>query len=116
MLWLTKAAAAIEAVCTPVCLPSPRTPLTTLLIGRIGREAGLPPGVLNVIAGDAAVGVRATDRPDVDRISFTGSVPVGTAILRQAAAHITNVTLELGGKSANVVLPRFAVNDAAVRP
>src|ERR1700753_424963 len=115
MLWLTKAAAAIEAVCTPVCLPSPRTPLTTLLIGRIGREAGLPPGVLNVIAGDAAVGVRATDRPDVDRISFTGSVPVGTAILRQAAAHITNGTLELGGQADKIVPPGFEFTEAAVR-
>jgi len=88
MLGLNKAAAAMAAGCTTVWIPSPRTPLTTLLIGRIGREAGLPPGVLNVIAGDAAVGVRATDRSDVDRISFTGSVGVGASILSQAAPHI----------------------------
>ena len=71
--------------------------------------------MLNVIHGDAAVGVRATDRPDVDRISFTGSVGVGASILSQAAPHITNVTLELGGKSANIVLPGFEFTEWAVR-
>jgi acyl-CoA reductase-like NAD-dependent aldehyde dehydrogenase len=114
MLGLNKAAAAVAAGCTTVWIPSPRTPLTTLLIGQIAVDAGLPPGVLNVVAGGPQVGIRATDRPDIDRISFTGSVEVGSAILRQAAAHITNVTLELGGKSANILLPGLELTETAV--
>jgi aldehyde dehydrogenase (NAD+) len=114
MLGLNKVGAALAAGCTHVWLPSPRTPLTTLRIGQVGVESGLPAGVLNVIAGGPEVGARASDRPDVDRVSFTGSVAVGKEIMRQASNHITGVTLELGGKSANIVMPGTELSEKAV--
>jgi aldehyde dehydrogenase (NAD+)/betaine-aldehyde dehydrogenase len=111
-----KVGAALAAGCTVVLTPSPRTPLATLALGEIGREAELPPGVLNVIAGGPEVGIRATNRPDVDRVSFTGSVAVGSAVMRQASANLTNVILELGGKSANIVLPGYELTEESVAP
>ena len=100
-----KIAPALAAGCTVVVLPSPQTPLTTLLFGKLLREAGVPDGVINIVVGEEDVGRALTEHPDVDKISFTGSVPVGSAVMRQAASQITGVVLELGGKSASIVLP-----------
>ncbi|MEU7695716.1 aldehyde dehydrogenase family protein [Microbispora hainanensis] len=109
-----KFGAALAAGCTVVILPSPRTPLTTLFLGELIREADLPPGVMNVIIGQADVGKRLSSHPGVDKVSFTGSDTVGAQIMAQAADTLKDVTLELGGKSPNIVLPGVDVKKIAV--
>jgi acyl-CoA reductase-like NAD-dependent aldehyde dehydrogenase len=109
-----KFGAALAAGCTVVLLPSPRTPLTTLLLGELVREAGLPSGVMNVVLGGADVGAHLSGHPGVDRVSFTGSDGVGAKIMSQAAANLTGVTLELGGKSPSIVMPDVDVSTIAV--
>ncbi|MFE9097324.1 aldehyde dehydrogenase [Streptomyces sp. NPDC007264] len=102
-----KVAPALAAGCTVVLKPSEWSPLSALLLGRIGTEAGLPPGVLNVVTGDgptagSALGLHA----DVDVLAFTGSTAVGRHFLRYAAdSNLKRVWLELGGKSPNIILP-----------
>ncbi len=113
-LAIFKFGAALAAGCTVVLLPSPRTPLTTLLLGELIREAELPPGVMNVVIGNADVGKRLSSHPGVDRVSFTGSDCVGAQIMAQASETLKGVTLELGGKSPNIVLPGVNVHDIAV--
>lgn len=113
-LAIFKFGAALAAGCTVVLLPSPRTPLTTLFLGELLREADLPPGVMNVIVGGADVGRRLSSHPGVDRVSFTGSDTVGAQIMAQAAAGLKGVTLELGGKSPSIVLPGVDVGAIAV--
>jgi len=77
--------------------------------------AGLPPGVLNVVPGfGKTAGAALVDHPDVDKITFTGSPVVGRQILRGAAGNLKRVTLELGGKSANIIFPDADI-DAAVK-
>lgn len=109
-----KFGAALAAGCTVVLLPSPRTPLTTLFLGDLIKEAGLPPGVMNVIVGGVDVGQQLSSHPGVDRVSFTGSDTVGAAIMAQAAQNLTGVTLELGGKSPSLVMPDVDVHKVAV--
>jgi len=109
-----KFGAALAAGCTVVLLPSPRTPLTTLFLGDLLNEAGLPPGVMNVIVGGADVGRQLSSHRGVDRVSFTGSDGVGAAIMAQAAQNLTGVTLELGGKSPSIVMPDVDVHKIAV--
>jgi aldehyde dehydrogenase (NAD+)/betaine-aldehyde dehydrogenase len=109
-----KFGAALAAGCTVVLLPSPRTPLTTLFLGELVREAQLPPGVMNVVIGNVDVGQRLSSHPGVDRVSFTGSDAVGARIMAQAADGLKGVTLELGGKSPSVVLPGVDVRQIAV--
>ncbi|MET7392842.1 aldehyde dehydrogenase family protein [Dactylosporangium sp. NPDC005572] len=109
-----KFGAALAAGCTVVLLPSPRTPLTTLFLGELAREAELPPGVFNVVIGGADVGRRLSSSPGVDRVSFTGSDGVGAQIMAQAAQGLKGVTLELGGKSPSIVLPGVDVRRVAV--
>ncbi|WP_432590003.1 aldehyde dehydrogenase [Streptomyces sp. HD1123-B1] len=102
-----KVAPALAAGCTVVLKPSERTPLSALLLGRLATEAGLPPGVLNVVTGDGPTAGRALGlHPDVDVVAFTGSTPVGRHFLRYAAdSNLKRVWLELGGKSPNIILP-----------
>jgi acyl-CoA reductase-like NAD-dependent aldehyde dehydrogenase len=102
---LMKLAPALAAGCTVVLKPAPTTPLEALLLGEVADEAGLPPGVLNVITGDIAASQALTTHPAVDVISFTGSDAVGRLVYAQAAASLKKVILELGGKSASIVLP-----------
>ena len=109
-----KFGAALAAGCTVVLLPSPRTPLTTLFMGELIREADLPPGVMNVVIGNADVGQRLSSHPGVDRVSFTGSDAVGALIMAQAADNLAGVTLELGGKSPSIVMPDVDVSSIAV--
>lgn len=104
-LAIFKFGAALAAGCTVVLLPSPRTPLTTLWLGELFREAEIPAGVINVVLGGPEVGQHLTGHPLVDRVSFTGSDAVGAKIMEQAAAGLKGVTLELGGKSPNILLP-----------
>jgi acyl-CoA reductase-like NAD-dependent aldehyde dehydrogenase len=113
-LAIFKFGAALAAGCTVVLLPSPRTPLTTLFLGELIRESELPPGVMNVVIGNADVGQWLSSHPGVDRVSFTGSDVVGARIMAQAAAGLKGVTLELGGKSPSIVLPGVDVADIAV--
>lgn len=105
LLAISKIGSALAAGCTTVLLPSARTPLTTMLLGRYVAEADLPPGVVNVITGDVDVARRLTESAKVDRVSFTGSSGVGRHVMRQAADNLTGVMLELGGKSPLLVLP-----------
>jgi acyl-CoA reductase-like NAD-dependent aldehyde dehydrogenase len=114
MLAGSKIGAALAAGCTTVLLPSPRTPLTSLMLGEMALEAGLPPGVLNVLVGGPDVGAAMTSRHDVDRVSFTGSLEIGQQIMRQCVEHVTGVVLELGGKSPDIVLPDFALDAESV--
>ncbi|MCD7441014.1 aldehyde dehydrogenase [Streptomyces lincolnensis] len=102
-----KVAPALAAGCTVVLKPSENSPLSALLLGRIATEAGLPPGVLNVVTGDGPVTGRALGlHPDVDVLAFTGSTAVGRHFLRYAAdSNLKRVWLELGGKSPNIILP-----------
>ena len=112
-LGIFKWGAALAAGCTAVVLPSPRTPLTTLWLGDLTREAELPPGVLNFVIGGPEVGQHLSSHPGVDRVSFTGSDGVGARIMQQAAAGLKGVTLELGGKSPNIVLEGVDVKPIA---
>jgi betaine-aldehyde dehydrogenase len=106
-----KVAPALAAGNTIVLKPAELTPLTSLELERIALEAGLPAGVLNVVAGPGSVcGQRLVEHPDVAKVAFTGSTEVGRGIAAAAAGTIKRVTLELGGKSANVV---FADADLA---
>ncbi|MGJ5893379.1 aldehyde dehydrogenase PuuC [Streptomyces sp. V2] len=102
-----KVAPALAAGCTVVLKPSENAPLSALLLGRLALEAGLPPGVLNVVTGDGPRAGRALGlHPDVDVLAFTGSTAVGRHFLRYAAdSNLKRVWLELGGKSPNIVLP-----------
>jgi acyl-CoA reductase-like NAD-dependent aldehyde dehydrogenase len=99
-----KAAPALAAGNTVVLKPAELTPLTAIELEKIALEAGLPEGVLNVVPGPGSVcGRRLVEHPDVAKIAFTGSTEVGRGIAEGAAGTIKRVTLELGGKSANVI-------------
>ena len=113
LLNLAKITPALLAGCTLVLKPSPFTPYSALLFGAAAEEAGLPPGVLNIITGGAEVGTLLTTHPDVDLVSFTGSEGVGAAIMAQAAPTLKRVHLELGGKSALIVRADADVERAA---
>jgi acyl-CoA reductase-like NAD-dependent aldehyde dehydrogenase len=109
-----KVAPALAAGNTVVLKPAELTPLTALELERIALDAGLPEGVLNVVAGPGSVcGQRLVEHPDVAKIAFTGSTEVGRRIARGAAETIKRVTLELGGKSANVVFADADLEKAA---
>lgn len=100
---LFKLAPALAAGCTVVLKPAPTTPLEAFIIGEFAQEAGLPPGVLNVVTGDIEAGRELTTNPMVDIVSFTGSDEVGRLVANQASSTLKKVVLELGGKSANVI-------------
>lgn len=102
-LLANKLAPALAAGCTVVIKPSEIAPLTTLRLADLVEEAGFPPGVINIVTGGKEAGVALTTDPRVGRISFTGSVGTGKAIARAAADVLVPVTLELGGKGANIV-------------
>jgi acyl-CoA reductase-like NAD-dependent aldehyde dehydrogenase len=109
-----KLAPALAAGNTVVLKPAELTPLSALELERIAVEAGLPEGVVNVVAGPGSVcGQRLVEHPDVAKIAFTGSTEVGRSIAEGAAATIKRVTLELGGKSANVVFADADLERAA---
>jgi acyl-CoA reductase-like NAD-dependent aldehyde dehydrogenase len=109
-----KVAPALAAGNTVVLKPAELTPLTALELERIALDAGLPDGVLNVVAGPGSVsGSRLVEHPDVAKIAFTGSTAVGRQIAAGAAETIKRVTLELGGKSANVVFADADLEAAA---
>jgi aldehyde dehydrogenase (NAD+) len=99
-----KVAPALAAGCTVVLKPAHETPLTALMLGELAIEAGFPAGALNVVPGPGAVaGAALVRHPGVDKIAFTGSTEVGQWIMREAAGTVKRVSLELGGKSPNIV-------------
>jgi aldehyde dehydrogenase (NAD+) len=104
MIAMWKIAPALACGCTIVLKPAELTPLTALRLGELALEAGIPPGVLNVVPGfGATAGAALVNHADVDKVTFTGSPTVGRQILRGAAGNLKRVTLELGGKSANII-------------
>jgi acyl-CoA reductase-like NAD-dependent aldehyde dehydrogenase len=105
---------ALAAGCTIVLKPAEQTPLSALRLGELALEVGFPPGVLNVLTGDGDTGAALVDHPDVDKIAFTGSTAVGREIGAKAGRDLKRVTLELGGKSPNVILPDADI-EAAVK-
>jgi len=101
-----KLAPAIAAGCTCVLKPAEQTPLTALEFANHFEEAGLPPGVVNIVNGfGESAGAAIVAHPNVDKIAFTGSAAVGKIIVKSAADTLKRVTLELGGKSPNIVFP-----------
>ncbi|OMC46761.1 aldehyde dehydrogenase [Mycobacterium sp. IS-1264] len=107
-LIVAKLVPALLAGCTVVLKPAPESPLDALLLAEMIDQIDLPPGVVTVLPGDAAVGEALVAHAKVDKVSFTGSTAAGRAVAAACAANLTKVSLELGGKSAAIVL-----NDAA---
>jgi (Z)-2-((N-methylformamido)methylene)-5-hydroxybutyrolactone dehydrogenase len=106
LLLIWKLAPALAAGCTVVVKPSEHTPVSALELASLIGEAGFPPGVVNVITGwGPATGSALSAHPHVDKVAFTGSTATGIAVAHAAADNLTRVTLELGGKSAQVVFP-----------
>ncbi len=105
---------ALAAGCTIVLKPAEQTPLSALRLGELALEVGFPPGVLNVLTGDGGTGAALVEHPDIDKIAFTGSTAVGREIGAKAGRALKRVTLELGGKSPNIILPDADI-DAAVK-
>ena len=104
---------ALAAGCTCVLKPSEHTPLSAIIYAEILHEAGCPPGVFNLVNGEGPeVGAAMSQHPDIQMMSFTGSTRAGTAVTRDSAESVKRVTLELGGKSANLV---FADSDLEER-
>jgi acyl-CoA reductase-like NAD-dependent aldehyde dehydrogenase len=108
-----KLAPALAAGCAVVLKPAEQTPLSALRLGELALEVGFPPGVINVLTGDGATGAALVEHPDVDKVAFTGSTVVGREIGAKAGRALKRVTLELGGKSPNIILPDADI-DAAV--
>ena len=109
-----KLATALAAGCTVVAKPAEQTPASTLEFARLFEEAGFPPGVFNVVTGDGATAGRALVRhPGVDKVAFTGSTETGISVMKDAADHLARVSLELGGKSPNIVFEDADLEAAA---
>ncbi|MGH3399451.1 MAG: aldehyde dehydrogenase family protein [Streptosporangiaceae bacterium] len=107
-----KLAPALAAGNTCVLKPAETTPLTALLLAEVGQQAGLPPGVVNVLTGDGAAGAALVAHPGVRKVAFTGSTEVGKAIAAAVAGTGKKLTLELGGKAANIVFDDAPVDQA----
>lgn len=110
LLW--KLCPALAAGNTVVVKPSEITPVSTLVLARLLSEAGFPDGVVNVVTGPGSAGATLAAHPGVDKIAFTGSTAVGKKIARTAADRLARVSLELGGKSPNIVFPDADLTNA----
>ena len=111
-----KVGPALAAGCTMVLKPSELAPLNAILFAEILEEAGVPPGVFNLVNGDGpGVGNALSSHPDVDMLSFTGSTRAGTSVMQNAAVGIKKVALELGGKSPNIILDDADLKTAVAR-
>jgi aldehyde dehydrogenase (NAD+) len=107
-----KIAPALAAGNTVVLKPAETTPLTALLFTDVCRQAELPPGVVNIVTGDGSTGVHLVRHPGIEKIAFTGSTEVGKAIQREIAGSGKHLTLELGGKAANIIFDDCALDQA----
>ena len=106
LMAMWKMGAALATGCTIVLKPAEQTPLSALYLAELIEEAGFPKGVINIVPGfGETAGQALVNHPLVDKIAFTGSTPVGKQIMRQASESLKRVTLELGGKSPNIILP-----------
>ena len=112
MMLAWKIAPALAAGNTVVLKPAETTPLTALLFAEVCQQADLPPGVVNIITGAGPTGQALVEHPDVDKVAFTGSTAVGKAIARSVAGTSKKVTLELGGKAANIVFDDAPLDQA----
>jgi acyl-CoA reductase-like NAD-dependent aldehyde dehydrogenase len=113
MMTTWKLAPALAAGCTVVLKPDPATPLSALRMAELAAEVGFPPGVVNVVPGDGpSTGAYLVKHPGVDKVAFTGSTRTGGEIMRLASDPIKRVTLELGGKSPNLVFADANLDDA----
>jgi aldehyde dehydrogenase (NAD+) len=106
-----KLAPALAAGNTCVLKPAETTPLSALILAEILEQAELPPGVVNIITGDGSTGAALVDHPDVDKIAFTGSTEVGRMIQQRTAVSHKHLTLELGGKGANIVFEDAPIDE-----
>jgi aldehyde dehydrogenase (NAD+) len=106
-----KLAPALAAGNTCVLKPAETTPLSALVLAEILEQAELPPGVVNIVTGDGSTGASLVDHPDVDKIAFTGSTDVGRMIQQRTAASHKHLTLELGGKGANIVFDDAPIDE-----
>jgi acyl-CoA reductase-like NAD-dependent aldehyde dehydrogenase len=113
-LIVTKLVPALLAGCTVVLKPAAESPLDALLLAEMLEEIDLPPGVVSVLPGDGTVGELLVSHPGVDKVSFTGSTAAGRAVAAACAPNLTKVSLELGGKSAALVLDDAAPEKVAV--
>jgi acyl-CoA reductase-like NAD-dependent aldehyde dehydrogenase len=107
-----KVAPALATGNTVVLKPAETTPLTALLFAEVCRQADLPPGVVNIVTGAGGTGRAVVTHPDVDKVAFTGSTEVGRSIARAVAGTAKRLTLELGGKAANIVFDDAPVDQA----
>ncbi len=107
-----KIAPALACGNTVVLKPAETTPLTAMKLAEVIQEAGLPPGVVNIVTGAGATGAAIVEHPDVDKIAFTGSTDVGRLIQRTIAGTGKKYTLELGGKAANIIFADAAIDEA----
>src|SRR5438874_7079058 len=107
-----KVAPALATGNTVVLKPAETTPLTALLFAEVCRQADLPPGVVNIVTGAGDTGRAVVEHPDVDKVAFTGSTEVGRSIARSVAGTRKSLTLELGGKAANIVFDDAPVDQA----
>jgi acyl-CoA reductase-like NAD-dependent aldehyde dehydrogenase len=114
LMAIWKISPALAAGCSIVLKPAEQTPLTALRLGELALEAGFPEGTLNVLTGDGETGAALVDHPGVDKVAFTGSTAVGREIGAKCGRSLKRVTLELGGKSPNIILPDADL-DAAVK-
>ncbi len=113
---VTKVAPALAAGCTMVLKPSEIAPLDGIIFAEIVHAAGVPPGVFNLVNGDGpTVGQTLASHPDVDMVSFTGSTRAGIMVAKSAADTVKRVTQELGGKSANIILPDADLQNAVTQ-
>jgi aldehyde dehydrogenase (NAD+) len=103
---------ALACGCTVVLKPAEQTPLTALRLGELAQQAGFPAGVLNIVSGGPDTGKALVTHPGVDKVAFTGSTVVGKEIMRSAADTLKRVTLELGGKSPNIVFSDADIDNA----
>src|SRR5207244_4125251 len=115
LLTAWKVAPALACGNTVIVKPASQTPLTALALADLAQEAGIPPGVLNVVTGPgSSVGRMIVEHPGIDKIAFTGDTATGKQIMRGSADTLKHITLELGGKSPNIVFADADL-DAAIR-
>jgi acyl-CoA reductase-like NAD-dependent aldehyde dehydrogenase len=113
MMAAWKLSPALAAGCTIVLKPDPATPLTALRLAELANHVGIPPGVVNIVPGDGpTAGAHLVSHPDVDKVAFTGSTATGTEVMKLAASPIKRISLELGGKSPNLVFADADLEDA----
>lgn len=112
LMTVWKLAPALAAGCTVVLKPDIKTPLSALRLVELAEQAGVPSGVVNVVPGDAEIGAYLVAHADVDKVSFTGSTTTGEQVMRLASSPIKRLTLELGGKSPNLLFADANLADA----